>query len=129
MHLLRASRVASSIPSRTPLVNSPLFTSFRCALSNSSNFFGGPSVDSANFQKWRDNGNCLRALVPFRAKFQVLIELGEEGLVAVHLKQQRTNAERVEVENFELRFYEGNNYSVRCCEPLVFNAAVVPGII
>ena len=68
--------------------------------------FGGPSGDCANFQKWRDNGNCLCALVPFRAKIQVLIELGEEGLVAVHLKQQQhTNAERVEVENFELRFY------------------------
>ena len=91
--------------------------------------FGGPSGDSANFQKWRDNGNCLRALVPFRAMLQVLIELGEEGLVAVHLKKQpHTNAERVEVEYFELRFYSGN-YSVRCCEPLVFNAAVVLGII
>ena len=67
--------------------------------------FGGPSGDSGNFQKWRDDGNCLRALVPFRAKPQVLVELGEKGLVAVHLEQQHTNAERVEGENFKLRFY------------------------
>ena len=38
--------------------------------------FGGPSGDSANFQKWRDDGNCLGALLPFRTKLQVLIELG-----------------------------------------------------
>ena len=67
--------------------------------------FGGPSGDSANFQNWRDNRNCLRALVPFRAKLHVLVELGEKGLVAVHLNQQQhTIAERVEGENFELRF-------------------------